>query len=81
MAAPDWFTDCSNLVVRHICRIASVLIPLLFAVLVWYANRIEDKTEVMQKSLVQIERNVDILIDRQAVRGASPGTVAQANQE
>ncbi len=77
MAAPDWFTDCSNLVVRHICRIASVALPLLFAALVWYANRIETKTESMQKSLVQSERNVDILIDRQPTRLAA-GAVARA---
>jgi hypothetical protein len=81
MAAPDWFTDCSNLVVRHICRIASVTIPLMFAAVLWYAHRIEAKTEAMQGSLSQIEVSVGILIDRQPIRSLGPGSVAKAEQE
>jgi hypothetical protein len=79
MTTPDWFTDCSNLVTRHFCRIASVLIPALFAIVLWYCNRIETKTEDMQASLHTIEVQVGVLIDRQAVRQAAPGSIAQAD--
>lgn len=55
MAARDWFTDCSNLVIPHICRIASVVIPVLFGVLVWYAGRIEGQMAEVNDTLVEIQ--------------------------
>lgn len=66
MAGPNWFTDCSDLVVRHICRIASVAIPLMFAAVLWYANRIEEKTDSMQDALQQIQIDVAVIRGRQS---------------
>lgn len=84
MTAPDWFADCSALVMRHICRIASVAIPLLFAALVWYAHRIETKTESMQDALQQIQIDVAVIRGRQnPVTIPAPGAgfaMAQAEQ-
>lgn len=82
MAAPDWFSDCSNLVVRHICRIASVAIPALLAVLAWYAVRIEDKTDAMQEALHQIQLDVAVIRGRQSpVTLPVPGGIAMAQAE
>ena len=80
MAAPDWFTDCSSFVWKHICRIASFLVPILAATVIWYCNRIETINTEMQKSLTQIEFNVGILIDRQPGRSLAPGAVAKADE-
>lgn len=80
MTTPDWFADCRTIFNRHPCPILSAIGAVLITVLVWYANRIETKTDDMQKSLQQIEVNVGILIDRQPVRQLAPGAIARADE-
>jgi hypothetical protein len=81
MTTPDWFADCRTIFNRHPCPILSGVGAFFITILLWYANRIETKTEDMQESLNQIEYNVGILIDRQPVRQLAPGTIAQGNVE
>lgn len=73
MASRDWFTDCSTLFNRHSCKIVSVVGAALFAISLWYANRIEEQTLIMQASLQQIQIDVAVIRARQApnVNGAS----------
>jgi hypothetical protein len=80
VTTPDWFTDCRTIFNRHPCPILTAIGTGLITVLVWYANRIETKTEDMQKSLNEIEYNVGVLIDRAPVRQLSPGSIAKAGE-
>ncbi len=83
MATPDWFTDCSTFVWKHICRIASFVVPVLAVVVVWYCGRIEDQNTSMKAILQQIQIDVAVLRgfrDRQDFP-APGGGVAMAEQQ
>jgi hypothetical protein len=65
LQARDWFSDCSALMVRHICRVASVVALALSSAFFWYATRIEANSEAVQDALQKIQIDVAIIRGRQ----------------
>jgi hypothetical protein len=61
LTTPDWFTDCRTMFNRHPCTILSAFAAFLFSVLVWYAGRMETKTEAIDDALHLIQMDVAVI--------------------
>lgn len=83
MTSPDWFSDCRTLFNRHPCPILSAIGAALLTTLLWYANRIETKTDAMQAVLQQIQIDVAVLrrMDEEPNFAAPGGGIALAEHQ